>query len=313
MIKTKKYHTVYLFTFIFLFFTCYLDAASMVRRKKKDNPDDLASKEFLFMEKNFTSQSCTQWKQGDKFVYLSDDLSVLLHPETPLDNPNQSFKNKIFTFEGMTEESILGYKSYVNLIFDCEGIKYRFETGKSKDDMNKTSYKPLLPDLIQLSVLEKARELLSGKKLYIRTSIWYNDEGYEIEGRKYIPVTIIDVLPGNNILPIQFRFVDDIGKEGRVFGTLFPDANIGQFISFDRLFTFDNPRDKYKIINNENWSRITSGKVSKGMTKEECRLSLGRPNEVKRIPTYEGLKEQWFYNTGSYLFFEDGILTHFRL
>ena len=73
---------------------------------------------------------------------MSDDLSVLLHPETPLDNPNQSIKNKIFTFEGMTEESILGYKSYVNLIFDCEGIKYRFETGKSTDDINKTSYKP---------------------------------------------------------------------------------------------------------------------------------------------------------------------------
>ena len=48
------------------------------------------------------------------------------------------------------------------------------------------------------------------------------------------------------------------------------------------------------------------------MTKEECRLSLGRPNEVKRIPTYEGLKEQWFYNTGAYLFFEDGLLTSFR-
>lgn len=312
MTKTEKYYIVYFFTFFLLFSVVCIDAAAGSRRKKKDNPDDLLSKEALFMEKNFASQNCAQWKPGDKFVYLSDDLSVVLHPETPLENPNQSFKNKIFTFDGIVEESILGYKSYINLIFECDGVKYRYETGKSKEEINKTSYKPLLPDLLQVSTLEKAKELLSGKKLYIRTSIWYNDKGYEIEGRKYIPVTITDILPGNNILPIQFVFTDDSGKEGSVFGTLSPDANIGQFISFDRLFTFDNPRDKYKTINDENWIRITLGKVGKGMTKEECRLSLGRPNEVKRIPTYGGLKEQWFYNTGAYLFFEDGLLTDFR-
>ena len=86
MIKTKKYHTVYLFTFIFLFSTCYLDAASVVRRKKKDNPDDLTSKEFLFMEKNFTSQSCTQYLSGFSrcsfFCCLAGRVSLYLQSET---------------------------------------------------------------------------------------------------------------------------------------------------------------------------------------------------------------------------------------
>ena len=50
-----------------------------------------------------------------------------------------------------------------------------------------------------------------------------------------------------------------------------------------------------------------------GMTKAECKLSLGNPDEVKKIPTYSGLREQWIYNSGAYLFFVDGLLTEYRL
>ena len=49
------------------------------------------------------------------------------------------------------------------------------------------------------------------------------------------------------------------------------------------------------------------------MTKAECKLSLGNPNEVKKIPTYSGLREQWIYNSGAYLYFVDGLLSEYRL
>ena len=40
---------------------------------------------------------------------------------------------------------------------------------------------------------------------------------------------------------------------------------------------------------------------------------LGNPNEVKKIPTYSGLREQWIYNSGAYLFFVDDLLADYRL
>lgn len=297
---------------VLLIFSAGIVSAAAAGRKKKDRADEAASPEFVFMETHFAADHCTTWKPGDKFLHLSDELSVVLHPEMTPENPNLSFKGKLFTFQGLSEETVLGVASSVSFLFECDGIRYRYETKKSREEIAKSTYRPLLPDLIPLSMMEKAKELLRGKKLYVRTAVWYDENGYEISGRKYVPVTITDILPGNNILPIHFRFVDDTGTAGGVLGTLSPEANAGQFISFDRLFSFDNPREQYKSINDENWKLITSGQIRKGMTKEECRLSWGRPNEVKRIPTYSGLKEQWFYNTGAYLFFEDGLLTEFR-
>lgn len=65
---------------------------------------------------------------------------------------------------------------------------------------------------------------------------------------------------------------------------------------------------QYKEIQDDAWEQITLGKVKTGMTKAECKLSLGNPNEVKKIPTYSGLREQWIYNSGAYLFFVDDLL-----
>lgn len=213
----------------------------------------------------------------------------------------------------MIEKSILGQAQYAVLIFDCEGIKYQYRTEKTIKEIKDSNYKPLLPDMVAEEDILKARKMLIGKTLYIKTSIWYDENGLEIGGRKFVPVVIKDILPGDKVLPIKFVFEDNVGNTANVLGTLFPETLATQYTTFDRLFSFDNPRNLYKTISDVNWDLITKSKVMKGMTKDECRLSLGRPNDVRRIPTYGGLKEQWFYNTGSYLFFEDGILTDFRL
>jgi len=55
---------------------------------------------------------------------------------------------------------------------------------------------------------------------------------------------------------------------------------------------------------NEIWSLIIEKQVSKGMNKEQVRLSWGEPNEVEK----EGTNESWLYE-GKYLFFEANNLT----
>ena len=48
------------------------------------------------------------------------------------------------------------------------------------------------------------------------------------------------------------------------------------------------------------------------MTREECRLALGAPTTLRRIPTYGGMRENWQYSDGVYLYFDDGYLTQYR-
>lgn len=50
-----------------------------------------------------------------------------------------------------------------------------------------------------------------------------------------------------------------------------------------------------------------------GMTAGQVEVSLwGKPESVNRTVTEYGVREQWIYGNGQYLYFEDGILTSFQ-
>jgi hypothetical protein len=81
---------------------------------------------------------------------------------------------------------------------------------------------------------------------------------------------------------------------------------------FDSLFSLTDPHLSYPAITGENWELITRSRVVEGMTKEECRLALGKPNSINENPDPSGMKEYWYYDGGSYLYFVDGLLNQFR-
>lgn len=54
---------------------------------------------------------------------------------------------------------------------------------------------------------------------------------------------------------------------------------------------------------------ILEGRVRIGMTAQMCRDAWGEPSEINRSSGSWGVHEQWVYGVGSYLYFEDGILT----
>lgn len=54
---------------------------------------------------------------------------------------------------------------------------------------------------------------------------------------------------------------------------------------------------------------IMNGMVQIGMTAEQCRLSWGPPDKVNKTTTSAVIHEQWVYDSGSYLYFDNGILT----
>ena len=218
---------------------------------------------------------------------------------------------KIFTYKGDREENIFGDKAVVYLLFECDGNTYSYYTGKTIGEIENTDYLPLIPSLVDMDDVAMARSLFVGKQLYILTNHWYNRQGEVIDGRHLVAVNITDVEPGNNVLPLAIHFIDKRGIEAQVYITTKSSTHT-QMLSFDRLFRYKNPRDAHSDISDEVWQAITESRLLKGMTKNECRLSIGLPAEVNKIPTYNGLKEQWLYNSGAYLFFSDGILEEFR-
>ena len=54
---------------------------------------------------------------------------------------------------------------------------------------------------------------------------------------------------------------------------------------------------------------ILDNKVQIGFTKQMCIEAWGEPYDINRTITSWGVHEQWVYGIGSYLYFEDNILT----
>ena len=81
---------------------------------------------------------------------------------------------------------------------------------------------------------------------------------------------------------------------------------------FGAVLSVADPRRRYQHVTDEVWTNIVDGKVAPGMTRDECRLSLGKPASVDRVPGSSYLYERWTYDNGIYLIFEDGVLTQFR-
>lgn len=54
---------------------------------------------------------------------------------------------------------------------------------------------------------------------------------------------------------------------------------------------------------------ILSGRVRIGMTQAMCREAWGVPDDINRTSGSWGVYEQWVYGSGSYLYFENGVLS----
>lgn len=76
----------------------------------------------------------------------------------------------------------------------------------------------------------------------------------------------------------------------------------------NKYFSVNDPFKEYPNITEETWSLIQRSQVKIDMTREECRLSLGRPQRVSSYNTKAGVLERWLYPGKGILEFVDGRL-----
>jgi hypothetical protein len=257
------------------------------------------------------TDSLPSWKIGKRFWVADNQVKLLFTPDQGFDLDTVSLAGRVLKYNGYSTGDIYDNRQTVNILFNdaINGRTYLYRTGKTIDELHPAFSIPMLIDMDMVQHIERQ---IKGKDFYIRTPIWYDrDNEQMMTGRHFIQVCIDSVLPGNSVMPLRVLFTTiDKGEKAMVW--MSDNVSVMHGRDFDAMFVASNPRLSYPTITDANWELITRGRVVVGMTKEECRLSLGTPRHINERPDQAGMREYWYYDGGSYLFFVDGLLSEFR-
>lgn len=303
--------------------------------KSEPKPEEI-SVESKFTDENFQYIPMNKWKEGMKFLVLFREEydkgrgidGMFPYTKSTKFSLNyiskEEFKWKIFTFK---------YSEYrknglLYLVFNCEGKMFVYNSLRPESYF-RDGHDVFMRDLVYVDEIDKAKELLLGKTLYIMSDSWYNDNlskggsPSSEKSKQFVPVVIKSI--GVNELtsttqPIKVIFETENGNEFYVAIKFTNTNNLHcgkrEWYNIERenkaifynVFSFSDPHLKYPHINSEVWQKIQEGNVAVGMTEEECTLSWGKPKEINRS-SYGS--DQWVYS-GQYLYFDDGKLTAFN-
>ena len=258
--------------------------------------------------------SLPAWKPGKRFYVADDRVKEMLAYVSGYDKDTLRLAGHTLVYSSSELDGLYfdgDDRRQLSICFDYEvtGLELVYRYGKVADTY-RSGFS--LPMLIDMDMVEHVARQLVDKDFFIRTPIWYDRQSEQmISGRHFIKVHIDSVLPGNAVLPLRVLFTTiDTGERAMVWMNNNTSTMHGR--DFDAMFVASDPHLAYPEITDSNWLHITRGEVVEGMTKEECRLSLGSPKRINENPDQRGMREYWYYDGGSYLYFVDGLLKQFR-
>ncbi len=306
----KNYYSI-LFLFSVLLSSCGTGIESTKAVTDKDARKILAGYVENAKQPTFEIErdSVAAWKSGKRF-YVTDDRSILLFNNSSQYNTDSiHLKGKYLTYFGYSNAATLDNRQVVALNFSDGVNQYSYTTNKGIDELGATFE---IPFFVEEDLVKRTAHKLVGKEVYIKTAIWYKPTDEQVTvGRQFIKVRIDSVAPGNKVLPLKILFTALDSREQAAILMSTGNSAIHSR-DFDSLFSWKDLHLNYPSISNEHWSLIINGQVVESMTKEECRLAKGAPKSISSLPDQTGVKEYWYYDGGSYLFFVDGLLRQFR-
>lgn len=257
---------------------------------------------------NIKPQQLSDWTAGKAFLVTDEKIALAIMPTSGTQlNVGDTLKFKQYRII----PNVTGGES-TELIFSIGKGEASYKVNASYEEINKRDG-VVIPFTIELSIVDEIDKLLTGKTLYVRTATRYNDQGEPHDGKKYVKVKIIDILPGNSNYPIRVKFTNDGDAEASPSYIYMSLDNYNKSTrNFASLFSFNDIRNQYPQISDENWLNIINSRVALDMTRDECRLALGAPASISRRPGISTLQELWTYENGVYLIFDDGLLRSFR-
>lgn len=297
---------------LLIFSGCFtgIESTKKINLSREDRKNLKPSEEELFFP-GISGIPLKEWQEGHSFVVADDKAILIFEPHhIPYDYNDLHLEGDTLYFSGL--ESRIDPAGEITVTIDLNDADYKFpyNTGKTFDNAMENFLSSQIPMLIDLNMVEEARQKLLGKKFWTKTFLWYDEKGERINGKKFVEVTVADVLPGNMVFPFKLKIEDLKGDTAYMF----MNAGISHTDSrpFHHLFSLSDVRKNYPSISDANWELICQGDVATGMTKEECRLALGTPKDVNSGHDYSQTLDIWNYENGMALWFEDGILTRYR-
>lgn len=253
------------------------------------------------------NDSVPAWRVGKQFYVTDDNLRLIL---ADAETDTVHLARQRLTYDGYEQGSVLDNRATLTLLFKAQsGHVYRYRTGKTLQQFTRSFAVPLLIDLDMVAHVDSQ---LRGQQLWVKTAIWYDLGTEDIRrGRQFIKVRIDSVVPGNKVFPLAVCFTALDGGESAFMWMSDPNA-VMPGRDFDSLFALRDPHENYPEISQNTWLLIQGGNLAVGMNKEECRLAVGPPKRISQLPNQAGLREYWYYDGGSYLYFVDGLLNQFR-
>lgn len=257
--------------------------------------------------------SLPAWKEGKRFWVADDRVTQMLAPTSGYDKDTLHLAGHVLTYRTWSKSGPFSYgdnrRLYIEFDDEVTGLHLNYCYGKATDAYHAGF---TLPMLIDMDMVDHVAQQLVGKEFYIRTPIWYDrSTGQMMDGRHFVKVHIDSILPGNAVLPLRTLFTTcDTREQAMVW--MNNNASTMHGRDFDAMFSLSDPRLSYPGITDANWELITRGQVITGMTKEECRLAMGSPKSINERPDQAGMREYWYYDGGSYLYFVDGLLNQYR-
>lgn len=262
------------------------------------------SPERMLMD-SIVPENMPDWKPGKTFLVIDDKARMIFsRPEGGYSNLS---KGDVIKYQSRRETTTITGDRGVELYFsDVNGIPSVY---RSSNDSTFTA----VPFTIDLELVDNARALLSGRHLWTTTPVWRDTMDNVVTGLKFVEVKVTDVNPGTATYPLRvdFETVDAIPALAGSLMIITNRAGAGSR-TFEGQFSLTDPYVKYPLISDEHWDIIKHGRLVGGMTRDECRLSIGSPKDIDRRAGYSDVREVWMYENGIYLIFSDGLLIDYR-
>lgn len=287
-----------------------IEGTKPIKMSKEDKKHMTMSEEQSFAS-TIHGTPLSSWEKGKKFLAMSDRTSYVFDP-TSINMPesSKSILGKILIYDGIESRTNPDLREECIILFRDGSQIYRYPTGKpTKEALNDidSSKIPLISDL---DLINQWKSKINGMTLWTKSNLCYNAKGERGNGLKFAEVKVVDVAPATGDFPINIKVIMPSGEEAYLHMNYTSDTHDSR--NFATLFFMNDPKTKYPQISEENWAMIQKGKVSLGMTKEECKLSVGNPDELNAGHSQSQTMDVWQYSDGTYLVFTDGLLTRFR-
>ena len=255
-------------------------------------------------------------KAGDRFYVDPNWNSVTFQQGVGVvKNPLEEAKGKIIRYQGrqtVDEEIRNKREPREELIFSMpDGTTFGRVISPYQAQPSTKQTDALDSKMIALDRLAAMRQALVGKTVYPTRPFWYrsDEKGSGVDGaRRFVPLKVIDVLPGGGGFPDARIIFDASSAPGLSAGKAgehwFFFSGVSNLLTSFRLV---DPRGLHQDIRGSAWDSIELAKPSIGLTQNELVLALGQPQRKQRTERAEGVVEVWNYYKRR-INFTDGIV-----